>query len=131
MFVNLPVYVLGKDSHVGEEVSKYIEFLHEELYPLLQSLVLFEQEFNFFLGLSGAHLRLLSTLSDGNVIPLAPPAILVAVLITRFDGLSRHVVVVQHGSLIFHVVHVHGVVEDRGGEGGEGRSVCVGVTGCL
>lgn len=122
MFIDLPVYVLRKNSHVGEEVSKYIELLHEKLYPLLQSLVLFEQELNFFLGLSGAHLRLLSTLSHGNVIPLAPPAILVAVLITRFDGLSRHVVVVQHGSLIFHGVHVHGVVEYRRGEGGEGGS---------
>lgn len=126
VFVDLPVYMLGQHTNVGEETPQHVQLLSQQFYPLLQSFVFLHQDLDFLLGLARADLRLLSALPHRDVVPLPPAPVLVAVLVAGLDRLPRHVVV-QHGRLALHRVHAELlVVQHRaGGEGGEGGPVGV------
>lgn len=99
MFVELPVKVLGQDAHVGEQRSEHVELLAKQLYPLLQPLVLFNQQLDLLLGFAAADLRLFPALANRYVVPLAPPLVLVRVLVHRLvaAGTRLPVVVVVMG----------------------------------
>lgn len=112
VLVDLAVQVLGEDAYVGEEAPEHVELLGEQLDPLLQPLVLLDQDLHLLLGLAGAHLGLLAALPHRDVVALAPPPVLVAVLVAGLDGLARgHVVVMmaEHGGRLvrLHRRHVH------------------------
>lgn len=83
MFVELPVQVLGQYAHVSEKGPEHVEFLAEQLYPLLEPFVLLHQQLDLLLGLAAADFRLFPALAHGYVVSLAAPLVLVRVLVHR------------------------------------------------
>lgn len=83
MFVELPVQVLRQHANVGEQRPEHVQLLAEQLYPLLQPLVLFDQQLDLLFRLAAPDLRLLPTLAYRNVVPLPPALVLVRVLVHR------------------------------------------------
>ncbi len=83
MFGYLSVQRLRYDPGRGEERPEDVEFLGEEVHPLLQALVLPEIALDLLLRLPRPHLGLLARLPHRDVVPLPPAPVLVAVLVQR------------------------------------------------